>query len=313
MPQFDFGHIDPLVKNGIELSDDLNRWRDAIHSCHWGAARPAYVATGMIWVSVAAYPVCHLNLFDGNSDVLLIAFDASTHAVVSSAVRADQVVVYPQGTLNSVNVQAALVELMNEKVALDGTGAGGTWPINVTGWSGTSGQATNATNVNGGRVAASSVSVTRASDPYLEVHKPGAAAWAWMLTSDNQFTATQTDGNGAYTGHLFTIMPAGHIRSAGNVIAFSDRRLKSDIEPITDALSKVIRLNGYTYMRHGGDGRETGVIAQEVQAVLPEAVSVSENDGMLGVAYGNMVGLLIEAIKELSAEVAVLRSKIQPS
>jgi hypothetical protein len=312
MPQFDFGHIDPLVKTGTDLADDLNRWRDALITCHWGATRPTYAQPGTLWIDNAGFPICKVNLFDGGGDVLLATFDTVNHVVPTTSQRADQVVVYPQGTLNATNVQAALVELVNEKVALDGTGAGGTWNINVLGRSGSSGQSDNATNVNGGRVAASSVSVTRGSDPYLEVHKPGAAAWAWMLTSDNQFTATPTDGNGAYTGHLFTIMQAGHIRSAGNVIAFSDRRLKTDIEPITDALAKVIRLNGYTYMRHGGDGRETGVIAQEVQAVLPEAVSISENDGMLGVAYGNMVGLLVEAIKELSQQVNVLRSQIKP-
>lgn len=312
MPQFDFGHIDPLVKTGTDLADDLNRWRDALHSCHWGAARPAYAQPGMLWVDNTAFPVCKLNLFDGGGDVLISTFDTVNHVVPSVNSRADQVTVSPQGTLNSTTVQAALVELNNEKAPLDGAGVSGTWPISVSGRSGATGQADNATNVNGGIVNASLVSVTRASDPYLEVHKPGASAWAWMLTNDNQLTATMTGGNGVYQGHSFTIMQAGHIRAAGNVIAFSDRRLKSNIERIDDALSKVMRIGGYTYMRKGGDARETGVIAQEVQDVLPEAVFTAENDGMLGVAYGNLVGLLIEAIKELAEEVQVLRSQIKP-
>ena len=94
---------------------------------------------------------------------------------------------------------------------------------------------------------------------------------------------------------------------AGNITAYSDIRLKTDITKITDALSKVSRLNGYTYTRKDTGARQTGVVAQEVQEVLPEAVI--NNGKHLAVAYGNMVGLLIEAIKELKAEVDQLKGK----
>lgn len=94
----------------------------------------------------------------------------------------------------------------------------------------------------------------------------------------------------------------------------SDRRFKSDLKVISDALAKVKSLTGYTGNRDGS--KFTGLIAQELQAVLPEAVSVmgpytlqsNVNDlkkgdiipDALGVAYGDTVGLLVEAIKELS-------------
>jgi hypothetical protein len=94
---------------------------------------------------------------------------------------------------------------------------------------------------------------------------------------------------------------------SGDVVAYSDRNIKKDIEPIPDALAKVSRLGGYTFTRiDGGSERRTGVIAQEVQEVLPEAVYTTEN-GTLTVAYGNMVGLLIEAIKELQQETEKLK------
>jgi len=103
------------------------------------------------------------------------------------------------------------------------------------------------------------------------------------------------------------ISVTGDITATGNVTAYSDLRIKDNIEPIADALNKVNLLNGYTFDRTDVDtSRQTGVIAQEVQAVLPEAV-VETSDGTLTVAYGNMMGLMIEAIKELKAEIDELK------
>lgn len=103
---------------------------------------------------------------------------------------------------------------------------------------------------------------------------------------------------------------AGTIYATGNITAYSDIRLKTDIRLIPDALAKVCALRGVTYKRvEDPDGpRHTGVIAQELQAVLPEAVLEHEDNGTLMVAYGNVIGLLIEAIKELRGEVAELRA-----
>lgn len=101
---------------------------------------------------------------------------------------------------------------------------------------------------------------------------------------------------------------SGNTTSTGNVTAYSDIRLKKDIELIPDALDKVCALRGVTYERIDSGERQTGVIAQEVQAVLPEAVmTMTDEQQTLSVAYGNLVGLLIEAIKELKAEVDVLK------
>jgi hypothetical protein len=125
----------------------------------------------------------------------------------------------------------------------------------------------------------------------------------------------------------FTFNDNGSFTATGNVTAYSDERLKENIEPITDALSKVCQLGGYTYDRNDNDAlpRQTGVMAQEVLKVLPEAVSQTvsdgEDNGIYSVAYGNMVGLLIESIKELKddsdksiaelkAEIAELKKQI---
>lgn len=99
---------------------------------------------------------------------------------------------------------------------------------------------------------------------------------------------------------------SGAINATGDITSSSDIRLKSNIEKIEDALNKLMTLNGVTFNKIGMETRSTGVIAQEVQAVLPEAVY--ENDKYLSVAYGNMIGLLIEAIKELKIEVDKLKN-----
>lgn len=100
----------------------------------------------------------------------------------------------------------------------------------------------------------------------------------------------------------------GDILATGNVTAYSDRRLKSDIVKLKDALNKIDKLNGYTYVMN--DKPSTGLIAQEVLEVLPEVVHGSE-ETTYSLAYGNMTGIIIEAIKELREKVLELENKIQ--
>ena len=95
---------------------------------------------------------------------------------------------------------------------------------------------------------------------------------------------------------------SGAITSSGDVTAYSDMNLKTDIRPIDNPLSKVCDLRGVYFTKDGEAG--TGVIAQEVENILPEVVKDGEYKS---VAYGNMVGILIEAIKELKKEVETLK------
>ena len=111
--------------------------------------------------------------------------------------------------------------------------------------------------------------------------------------------------NGATT-HNF----AGNIVASLDITAFSDLRMKRNVKIIENALDKVDTLRGVTFTRKSDQGRGTGLIAQELQQVLPEAV-LTNDDGMLSVAYGNVVGLLVEAIKELRAEVKELKLKLK--
>jgi hypothetical protein len=114
---------------------------------------------------------------------------------------------------------------------------------------------------------------------------------------------------------------AGEIRATNNVTAYysSDERLKENIRPIENALGIIEQLNGVRYEwtqdyidNHGGeDGYfirkdDVGMIAQEVEAVLPELV-VDRNDGYKAMKYDRLVAVLIQAVKELKAEVDELK------
>ena len=130
-----------------------------------------------------------------------------------------------------------------------------------------------------------------------------------------------TDDNVAFEGLMVgqaSGATANTIRCVGDIVAYySDDRLKNKIGNLEDALSKVNSLNGFTYTPNeaalalGVDQDEVrvGVSAQEVQAVLPEAVKdapVENTEGYLTVQYEKIVPLLVEAIKELSAKVEEL-------
>lgn len=109
----------------------------------------------------------------------------------------------------------------------------------------------------------------------------------------------------------------GEVRSTGDVTAFwtaSDLKLKENIKKIENPLEKVSQISGYTFNYKGKDEEMTGVIAQEVEKVLPGVVyDVTNEDGDThkAVRYGTMVGLLIEAIKELQSKVEDLESRVQ--
>ena len=117
----------------------------------------------------------------------------------------------------------------------------------------------------------------------------------------------------------------GRIDAKNDVVAFStsDRRLKENIQPIDNALCKVIGVSGNTFnwkslseeevkTIHGNTGRDVGVIAQEIEEILPEAVATRGN-GYKAVNYEKIIPLLIEAIKDQQNQIDELKSTINAS
>ena len=150
--------------------------------------------------------------------------------------------------------------------------------------------------------------------------------------SGNTITITSTDTNTTYSNlNQFTNGPGyttyssnqatdttstvqfGLVRSTGDVVAFysSDERLKDNIAPIENSLDKVGQLKGYEFdwndKQDVYEGHDVGVIAQEVEKVVPELVQ-TRDDGYKAVKYEKIVPLLINAINELKAEIEELKS-----
>ena len=99
---------------------------------------------------------------------------------------------------------------------------------------------------------------------------------------------------------------SGSFTATGDITAFSDERLKTNIETISGALEKVNALRGVTFEKDGK--RSLGVIAQEVEKIIPEVVLDGEK--YKSVAYGNIVGVLIEAVKEQQIQINELNKKL---
>jgi hypothetical protein len=102
----------------------------------------------------------------------------------------------------------------------------------------------------------------------------------------------------------------GNITSTGDIISTSDIYIKENLEIIQNPIEKVKQLNGYTFNKIGEEKRSAGLIAQEVEKVLPEVVS-ENSDGIKSLAYGNIVALLVETVKEQQRQIEELRESIQ--
>jgi len=222
--------------------------------------------------------------------------------------------------------------------SLTGLGASGTWNINING---------NATNANTATVANTLYSTSDYTANTFTVASTGfvgnalqngwALCWGNNLSGgssgtriyDNSNLHIFTDDvtyfdsnsgsswywrtgvtptNGGSPSTVGTLDGSGNFTAAGNVTAYSDIRLKSNVQTITGALDKTMQLRGVTFDKDGCKG--LGVIAQEIREILPEVVMENNDENKtLSVAYGNIVGLLIESIKELKAEIDELKKK----
>jgi hypothetical protein len=129
-------------------------------------------------------------------------------------------------------------------------------------------------------------------------------ATAGYITFGNQVTQLGLINSTTLTwGAAFT--------ATGNVTAFSDARVKTNIKTIDNALLKVLALRGVTYNRTDLEDKseQIGIIAQEIKEILPQVVQENEN-GYYSVAYGNIVGVLIEAIKEQQTQIEELKLRL---
>ena len=130
------------------------------------------------------------------------------------------------------------------------------------------------------------------------------------------FDSTTLYVNGALGVGTSSPITPGLIRATNDVVAFysSDRRLKTNILPIPNALEKLSKLSGVTFDWipkpgiHENEGHDIGMIAQEIEKIFPEIVQTREN-GYKAVKYDRLVAVLIQAVNELKTEIDKLKNK----
>ncbi|MGL5307980.1 MAG: tail fiber domain-containing protein [Aeromonas veronii] len=142
----------------------------------------------------------------------------------------------------------------------------------------------------------------------LGVIRQGGASWGQgVLRVGSHESAAHPQG-------IIYFDISGNLSASGNVTAFSDVRVKKNIETIENALDKIDQIRGVTYDRTDMDvPRQMGVIAQEVEKVAPEVIVESihgDLEDFKGVAYGNLSALLIEGIKELRSELREIKAHL---
>ena len=225
--------------------------------------------------------------------------------------------------------------------SLTGSGASGTWGINVTG------NASNITGTYGGTITSTQVTNGLGYTPPSLTGSGASGTWGINVTGSSGSVSgvTLQGGLGTSSSTQFGSLgigtsasgTSGEIRATNNITAYySDYRLKTNITVIPNALAKVMAISGVTFQANELAGtfgytdkkKQVGVIAQEIEKVLPEIVVpapfdiAKDEDGteysrsgenFKTVQYEKLVPLLIEAIKELKNEVDELRAKLNDS
>ena len=166
----------------------------------------------------------------------------------------------------------------------------------------------------------------RSGNNYLQIKTPtGNQGGILIGDTDDDFVGGMIYNNGsnylrfdANNAEKMRLEGDGDLHVDGNVVAYSttisDIRLKKDIAPIEDAVTKVQQLNGCTFTYLKDDRKSAGLIAQDVEKVLPSAVIEDkavfhgeEGETYKTVQYDQLIGLLVEAVKELKAEIEELK------
>ena len=154
---------------------------------------------------------------------------------------------------------------------------------------------------------------------YLYLQSNGTTQTSTLRVGNFAYVEATTQSTSKTTGALIVDGGVGIAKTLNvgeDIVAYasSDRRLKDEIIPISNPLEKINQIGGYSFIwntqkQHIYKGKDYGVIAQEIEEILPELVDTREN-GYKAVKYDKLVSLLIEGIKELSEEVKELKEKI---
>jgi hypothetical protein len=320
-------------QSGTAYTSELSDALAAVDTCHSGASAPTdSVAAGKLWLDTSAgSPVLKIynngwkTLFTVGSSNVTTNLSSGTFATLSATTSG-------LGTMTGTSVAVSGAVSGGSLTAGSGTLTAGASTLGATGVT----SLTSSGSVTGtGASFSGTVSVTAGEiqtnqiDNYsgtnITVQAPlvlGANSMSCTgVTSAGDVAITsgelQTNQIDNYSGTDITVqaplalgsnaLTCGSVTATGNITAFSDVRLKSNIETITDAVAKTEKLRGTSYVMNGE--QSIGVIAQELEEVLPELVFTND-EGMKSVAYGNIVAVLIEAVKEQQETIRSFEERI---
>lgn len=311
----------PFVDN--DLFDDVTRLREAFNKID------QFAASGTAAASVKLITPRKINgvNFDGSSPITVTAEANGGTSAACSGNSATATKLAVARTINGANFDGT------ENIVVTAVANGGT-AASCTGNAGTATKLAVARKINGvdfdgsaaititddtklpsGGTAAAALKLATARsingvdfDGSANITLPAVPDSTKLPLAGGAITGT-TDSTGTTSGALTVAGGVGIAKAlnvGGNVIAAnfpqpSDSRLKEEIETIENALEKVLAIRGVMYTDKATGARRTGVIAQEVQEVMPEVIF--ENGEYLSVAYGNLVGLLLQAVSELATRV----------
>lgn len=254
------------------------------------------------WVHAATGPASAINLKNSTtSPAMLTVYSCASATANASPTFVLCFDVENDGTVNSYGAGAGYVMQQRDNTS-------NTWAWYATGnlgyiWNSVSGNSFSVDTSANGKIYGSEMRVGNGQSGEKRVRLTDNVGDVYFALNGTAFNLYDVVAG----INRWTTDSSGNFTAAGNVTAYSDIRFKSNVKTIENPLELVSRMRGVTFDRDGRAG--VGVIAQEMEQVLPEVV-LTGDDGIKSVAYGNIVGVLIEAVKELKAEVDSLKAQL---
>ena len=304
------------IKAAVEAASDSNTFTDADHTKLNAIEASATADQTNAEIRTAVEAASDSNVFTDADHTKLNGIEASadvtdTANVVAALTAGTNVAIASNGTISATDTNTNTTYSAGTGMSLSGTTFNctidapsevGLGNLSSSG-NALSGTFTATSNVIGDgfihRVSGTDVGLVTSS---------GNNLYFQNQVNDGDILIRGKDGSSYITAVSFDMSAAGAATFNSNITAYSDERLKTNIKTIDNALDKVSQMRGVTFDRDGV--ANSGVIAQEFEKIAPELVKTADDEmGTKSVAYANTVGYLIEAIKELKAEVADLKCK----
>ncbi len=223
-----------------------------------------------------------------------VSFDGSSNVILSAAI-------IPDSHTHTISNITNLTATLDGKLSTTGTATNSS---RLNGFLGTEYVRSNAnTNISGSMIFNSNTKITMGANNAFDMFMESNTNTMVMdFEYSNFYLRRKVDANQRFAFNLGN----GNFIADGNVTSYSDKRLKSDIKPLENALDKIKKLLGCSFIKDGNNG--IGLIAQDVENVIPEVVFDDETENHYKtVAYANLVAYLIEAIKELDQKIEDLK------